>query len=153
MSSSSDLTPGTHSLGHDTLPTIAIISKKFFLTTTISYTLESLRSTINTYGARVKAAGSTSIDTKALGHAIRITEQILELVTTGSLVFPRPNSTYLRDVRMGNINTDEAIEYLNELFSQVDDLVNKSTLQVITHDLKSQFDQWQIEKLSLYYGL
>lgn len=40
-------------------------------------------------------------------HAIRLTQQLSELMTTGHITFPRPNAKYLKNIRLGKFSWKE----------------------------------------------
>jgi hypothetical protein len=40
-------------------------------------------------------------------HSIRLTEQLIELMTTGTMTFPRPNANFLLDIRLGKYKKEE----------------------------------------------
>lgn len=53
------------------------------------------------YGTRSREAQAGGADWKALYHAVRITEQTVELLETGSITFPRWNAADLLSIRKG----------------------------------------------------
>lgn len=60
------------------------------------------------YGQRAQDAAVGGADWKALYHAVRITEQTIELLETGEITFPRWNAADLLKIRRGEY-TPEAI--------------------------------------------
>jgi hypothetical protein len=54
------------------------------------------------YGDRSRLAQLGGADWKALYHAVRVTEQTIELLTTGEVTFPRPNAEDLVKIRLGD---------------------------------------------------
>ena len=61
-------------------------------------------------------------------HAIRLLEECIELLETGSITFPRPNADFLRQVRHGEIEEAELKEIWTKLDSQIPELLEKSPL-------------------------
>jgi hypothetical protein len=129
--------------GSELAPALEVCGKKFPLTNKWSTVLSSLHKTLETYGERVKQFDGEATDWKALMHAIRITEQVLELTSTGRLTFPRPNAGYLRQVRLGKVELDQVMAHLTEKFNRLDDAVALSVLPEKTPELEAQFNEWQ----------
>ncbi len=134
-------------------PGIEIVGKQYPLTTKCAHIVKSLEKSLSGYGERVKEFDGEGVDWKALSHAIRITEQVVELCETGKLTFPRPNAKFLLDVKGGKIALDEATAYLNTTFAKVDDAVSGSLLQERTPELEQEFKEWKIKVLRRFYGL
>lgn len=139
--------------GKDLAPGIEICNKQFPLTAKVHAIVKSLEKSISGYGERVKEFDGEGVDWKALSHAIRITEQVVELCETGNLTFPRPNAQFLLDVKGGKITLDEATAYLNSTFAKVDNAVTGSLLQERTPELELEFKEWKIGILRRFYGL
>lgn len=134
-------------------PALDICGKKFPYTAKWDTVVKSLDSSIAQYGERVKKYDGQGIDWKALSHAIRITEQVIELSTTGKITFPHPNAAYLKDVKEGKLTIDEATDYLTEKFNTIDEVVAKSVLKDRTSELEAAFEEFKFDVLSKYYGL
>jgi predicted nucleotidyltransferase len=134
-------------------PALEVCGKKFPLTNKWSTVLASLRKTLETYGERVKQFDGEAVDWKALMHAIRITEQVLELTTTGKLTFPRPNAEFLLQVRQGKLKLDDVMAYLTEKFNSLDEAVEKSVLPEKTSALEAEFNAWKKEALCGFYDV
>lgn len=101
----------------------------------------------------MKEFSGEGVDWKALSHAVRITEQVLELCSTGKMTFPRPNADFLRDMKNGKMTLEEATDYLNIQFVKVDDAVANSVLRTRTPELDEEFEKWKVKELSALYGL
>jgi hypothetical protein len=139
--------------GLEDAPALDICGKSYPMTNKWSTVLHSLKTTLDKYGSRVHEFEGEGVDWKALSHAIRITEQVLELGFEGKLTFPRPNAKFLLAVKNGELPLDEATAYLNEAFAKVDEAVSASVLQEKTPELEAQFRKWKLEKLYAIYGL
>jgi len=134
-------------------PALEICGKQYPYTSRISTVVKSMLKTVGDYGARVKEFDGQGVDWKALSHAIRITDQVLELCSTGFLTFPRPNAQFLLDVKTGKLTLDEATDYLNAAFAKVDDAIITSKLQERTPELEKKFREWKIQVLRSIYGV
>lgn len=47
-------------------------------------------------------------------HAIRLAQELVELMTTGTISFPRPNADFLRGIRIGEVKKEEAEKVYEE---------------------------------------
>jgi hypothetical protein len=140
--------------GSELAPALEVCGKKFPYTNRWSTILASLNKSLATYGDRVKQFDGEGVDWKALSHAIRITEQVLELSRTGELTFPRPTAPFLKAVKEGRVPLDEATAYLTERFNELDGAVEKSVLPAAkTPELEAEFEQFKLTTLRALYGL
>lgn len=137
--------------GYQEAPALDVCGKRFPLTNTWSTVLDPVKKTLKEYGTRVKAFEGAGMDWKAFSHATRITEQVLELCQTGKLTFPRPNGKYLLEVKRGNVSIEDATEYFENVFAQIDSAVENSVLQERTPELDKLFEQWKLMKLYEMY--
>lgn len=77
-------------------------------------------------------------------HAIRLLEECIEFLETGSITFPRPNADFLRKVRHGEVSLEEVEARWKELDESIPAATAKST---IPEDIdKEKMD-------ALYYSL
>ena len=87
--------------------------------------LPTVRKRLKQYGDRAeKALQAGNVDWKAYSHAFRLLYEWEELVTTGELQFPNPNSEYVLDVKLGKYTLDEVQEKLWDEFRRIDLLPN-----------------------------
>jgi hypothetical protein len=61
-------------------------------------------------------------------HAIRLLEECIELLETGTITFPRPNGDYLRKIRHGEIPVEEVTAHYEALDKHVEFAISASTL-------------------------
>ena len=134
-------------------PALEVCGKKFPLTNTWGTMVRSLRKSLLTYGERVKKFDGEGVDWKALSHAIRITEQVVELSRIGIIKFPRPNAVFLKAVKEGRIPLNEATDYLTQCFDEVDFAVEKSILHERTPELEQRFQDFKLALLRDLYNL
>jgi len=71
---------------------------------------------------------STKTDFKALSHALRIAQEVQELLETGFIDFPLKNRDELRDIKSGNGNADDIIDQVRDILDAVDILLLDSDL-------------------------
>lgn len=139
--------------GSELAPAIDVCGKKFPYTNTWATVRKSLQKSLDNYGDRVKMYDGEGVDWKALSHAIRITEQVLELSEHGVMTFPRPNAEFLRAVKLGQVPLQVAMDYLTECFNKVDSAVEKSVLKERTDRLAEEFTEWKVQTLRSFYLL
>lgn len=81
------------------------------------------------YGHRaLQAEKNENVDWKALMHACRVYQETLELLATGFITYPRPESTYLLAVRKGLIPYKTIAEFLEDGFEELEHRVKDSIL-------------------------
>ena len=81
------------------------------------------------YGKRVQAAAvAQGVDWKAMSHALRISGQALELLTTGHLTLPRPNADYLFAIKMGKVDLEVVRAEIDGMLEQVETAQQVSVL-------------------------
>lgn len=139
--------------GQEESPAIDVCGKVFPLTNKWSTLMASLNASLEKYGTRVKEFDGEGVDWKAFSHAVRITNQVLELSSTGKMVFPCKDAEMLRDMKSGKYQLDVATAIFEKAFSKVDDAVDSSVLQTRTPELEVEFNEWKIAKLREMYGL
>lgn len=85
---------------------------------------------VKEYGARSRMAMTNEggIDWKGMAHAVRILEQMHELLTAGVMTFPRPNAADLLAIRRGEHPYQEIADRIETLFDVVPALLENSTL-------------------------
>lgn len=61
-------------------------------------------------------------------HSIRLIGELIEIMETGELIFPRPNSDYLREIRAGKHTLSEVEKVKNELLLKAEAAKSRSVL-------------------------
>ena len=98
-----------------------VCGKKFGETITLEYLLERVQLMYDSYGHRAKMAEKNEgIDWKAVSHAVRASDQLLEIYKTGNLKFPLKNAAHIKKVKEGKLhyikdNIGKILEYNLEL--------------------------------------
>lgn len=82
------------------------------------------------YGARARRAqNNDGIDWKALSHAVRVGHEALELLETGFITFPLPNSAHIIEIKQGVLSYDAVAEEIESLLTGVESASIVSTLR------------------------
>lgn len=92
---------------------LVVCDREFNVTSTVGYVMTQLTRLEASYGARARAAASgEGADWKALLHAVRVAGEAEELLTTGTITFPRPDAELLLRIRQGLIPMPEVLELI-----------------------------------------
>ncbi len=107
-----------------------VCNRKMPLTQTINGAHEVMRRIVEEYGHRARQAESNQgVDWKALSHAVRVGRQAIELLSTGSVSFPRPERDHLIDIKTGSLAYQAVAEEIETLLTEVEATAERSTLQ------------------------
>lgn len=139
--------------GYEDAPALEVCGKTFPLTNKVATVAQSLNLTLQEYGHRVKQFSGSGADYKALSHALRVAEQAVELVTTGKLVFPRPNAALLLEVKNGKHDVNEVLAKFEQMFETLDEEVKVSRLPERTPELVKDFQEWKLHLLKHLYNV
>lgn len=134
------------------VPALEVTSKQYLMANKLETVYNSLNAALETYGSRVKEFDGEGVDWKALSHAVRITEQVLELCHTSKLEFPSKNAEYLRKMKNGELTLEESTTYLETQFKKIDSAIEASTLPERTHELEEKFNDWKLQMLYVLYN-
>lgn len=105
-----------------------ICGKKLHRRMKIREASDILHKTDDRYGERARMAESSEgVDWKAMSHAIRVGYQIIELFDYGTITFPRPEATHLKEIKQGLLSFDKVSDELEGLVTIVKALSEKST--------------------------
>ena len=128
---------------------IQIGGKWFGETTAIFYVKNTLNKVLARYGARAQdAAAMGGKDWKALSHALRVSLELKELVSTKNLQFPLQDAGLLFNIKQGKLDIGEVQDMIDQSLAEVEQLVAESDLPEKV-DYKF-WDNWLIEKVGDY---
>ncbi len=86
-------------------------------------------------GTRLEIELKYGYDVKAAMHTLRLLYECEELVSTGSLTFPRPEREFLIRVRTGEFSMDQVLQMANQLFAECKEVEQSSALpEVVDSD-------------------
>jgi predicted nucleotidyltransferase len=77
---------------------------------------------------RAKLEKEFGYDTKHAMHLYRLVDECKELLTTGKIIFPRPDREHLLAIRNGLYKYDELMERFNNINGELENLYNNSIL-------------------------
>jgi len=108
---------------------LQIAGKWYGETTSIANVLLSVRKSINRYGNRARsAANAEGVDWKALSHAVRVSKELIELLTFGSIAFPLSDAELLLKIKLGQVPMEEVQSILDRDLAFVEAQAEQSHL-------------------------
>lgn len=129
-------------INHDRkLRTLKLNGREYLETTTVLHFRSALEKLIDGYGERSTKASETDVDWKSLSHAVRVYEQVIELLQVGFITFPRPNAEALLRIRTGQHSLESVKALLKDLDDTVTGLVEESTLDNADDAMRARVDQ------------
>jgi len=97
---------------------------------TLKHARDIYQKVFDAYGQRALAAEQNQgVDWKALMHAVRVIGEAEELLTTGTITFPRPDAPLLLQVRKGELPYKQVAELIEEGVERVEKLGETSSLR------------------------
>lgn len=107
---------------------LQVCNRKLQYTLPIKEALRIVTKIFDEYGSRaLQAEMNEGIDWKSLGHAVRVSQQAVELLETGHITFPRPNAEFLKSIRKSEHSYRYISEILEDNLNQLEDLTVHST--------------------------
>lgn len=120
-----------------------VLGKKFHEGVTVEYLKTSLQKSIGEYGERARLSEKANgADYKAMSHAIRIADELIEIFKTGEIKFPLANSEFILEVKQGKHSVDKVQETIERQMVIIKKLESKS-------DYPDKPDQEKVERLLL----
>lgn len=89
---------------------------------------EVYRRVYDNYGRRAQMAETHQGDYKALYHAVRVSCEALELLTTGHITLPRPEAALLLKIRKGEIPYQETSDLVHQGLVDIEEALKTTTL-------------------------
>lgn len=130
---------------------IGFAGRTYVESTPLSEMLANMNRMVKQYGARSNAAAEHTVDSKSLMHAVRVYQQVLELLGTGTVTFPRQNREQLLGIRELTTSSEEVVKLLVDLDNQVMEAQKLHPPKV--EELKDDYDEWMFSSLLDLYSL
>lgn len=106
-----------------------VLNRKLGMTITFNEAHKIVSKIFEEYGSRALAAESNQgVDWKSLYHAIRVSEQAKELLTTGEITFPRSNAKELLRIKYGEFEYRKVATELENNMDELEELMTTTTL-------------------------
>lgn len=132
-----------------------VLGRKFQSTITVAEMKKSVYKLWDEYGERARQAeANNGIDWKALSHALRGGTQLIQIFSRGDVVYPLPNSAFLKMVKAGNVPFNQVQEELETIMCEVERLAAISNLpKEVDRDFWNKFvERVYAEHVTRYYG-
>ena len=109
---------------------LEVCGKKAGFTSSVRFAHDVFTKQLGAYGARAAAARSAQgVDWQAQYHALRVAYQTIELLTTGTITFPRPEAELLLKVRRGEMESTVLSELIEAKIEQIYEARKVSSLR------------------------
>ena len=106
---------------------IQVLGKRFLGTVTIDYFAEKITDMEKQFGNRAKASAK-GVDFKALSHAVRVINEVEELLDVGFITFPLKNRVYIRSIKEGYESLEDVMNYIDNRLDVVYEKLDNSDL-------------------------
>jgi hypothetical protein len=114
----------------DFVPHLHVCGRKMPLTAGVKLAKDCYSAILNEYGERSKKAHlAGGVDFKALSHAVRVNNEALELLETGTITFPRPDKDLLINIKTGKMDPKEIYGMIEEGMVHLIEASKKSSLR------------------------
>lgn len=112
-----------------------ICGKVFQSTSRVSYILPIIQRYYDIYGERARLASrNEGIDFKAISHAIRVSLEIKELLTEGTITFPLKEADFIKKIKNGQL------DYMTQVCPVLENLIEECQILSEKSSLPSQPD-------------
>lgn len=130
-----------HKIDAEPLNIYQICGKQFHETVHIDHLLPILERQIKIYGNRAKLAEKNDgIDWKAISHSYRISLEMHELISKGTITFPLKEAKFITDIKNGKVDYTIVSTKLDQLMDQCEALMMKSDIQqIVDQDAVDEF--------------
>lgn len=111
---------------------LEVCGRKIAFTATVKVARECYGKILAEYGGRARKANlDGGIDWKALSHAVRVNSEAIELLSTGTITFPRPDRELLLQIKFGQLPYEKVAEMIEQGLSDLYDAKDKSKLREV----------------------
>ena len=106
---------------------IEVLGKRFLGTVTIKYFSEKITEMEEQFGNRARASAK-GVDFKALSHAVRVIDEVEELIDDEFITFPLKNRVYVTSIKEGNEALEDVMDYIDQKLNTVQEKLENSSL-------------------------
>jgi hypothetical protein len=131
--------------------TLKLNGREYLETTTLQHFRTAVQKLVDQYGERSTRASEVDVDWKSLSHAVRVYQQVLELLDTRWITFPRPNAAKLLTIKNGELSLDSVKELLEELDLRVLEALADTDLPKVDDKFRSTAESALFSLLEGFY--
>jgi len=106
---------------------VELLGKRFAGSVTVAYFTKLISQMEEQFGNRTRDA-AIGVDYKALSHAVRVIDEVEELLDDGFITFPLKNRAYVTAIKEGRIALEEVMAYIDIKLDVVQEKLDNSTL-------------------------
>ena len=106
---------------------IELLGKRFAGSTTVGYFAEKIIEMEEQFGHRSRNSAE-GVDFKALSHAVRVINEVEELLDEGFITFPLKNRAYVTAIKEGRESLEDVMAYLDLKLDVVQQKLEESSL-------------------------
>ena len=106
---------------------VELLGKRFAGSVTLGYFTKLITEMEEQFGNRTRDA-SKGIDYKALSHAVRVIDEVEELLDDGFITFPLKNRVYVTAIKEGKIGLEEVMGYIDRKLDEVQEKLDSARL-------------------------
>lgn len=108
---------------------LSVLGKNYQLTAPYDIVKNSIMNQYNSYGERSKKANAEDgVDWKAMSHAVRVINELEEILTTGHLKFPLASADSLKEIKAGKVPLDDCLDLISEKLESLQARIDQSNL-------------------------
>jgi hypothetical protein len=122
---------------------VEVLGKKFLGTVTVGYFSEKITEMEEQFGNRARASAK-GVDYKALSHAVRVIDEVEELIDDAFITFPLKNRVYITSVKEGNESLEDVMHYIDQKLNVVQE-------KLVNSDLAERSDEIFMDELLLKF--
>lgn len=131
--------------------TLELNGRHYLDSTTLVDLERAVQKLVDQYGERSTKASEIDVDWKSLSHAVRVYEQVLELLDTGYILFPRPNAEFLLSIKKGDFPLEDVKTLLRDLDDKVLTELEASAFPDVTDELRKELNSVMYDWLEQVY--
>ncbi len=106
---------------------VEVLGKRFLGTVTVKYFADKITDMEEQFGNRARASAK-GVDFKALSHAVRVINEVEELIDSDFITFPLKNRRYITSIKEGNEKLEDVMDYLDQKLNIVQEKLEHSSL-------------------------
>lgn len=133
-----------------TMRTLRLNGREYLETTAVTHFASAVEKLVAQYGERSTKASEVDVDWKSLSHAVRVYEQVLDLLRTDMINFPRTNAEFLKKIKYGQLPLEEVKTLLRYLDDQVTAELAATKLPSVDDEMRHDVDELLLDWL---YGV
>ena len=106
---------------------VELLGKRFAGSVSVGYFSKLIEEMEEQFGHRTRDA-SKGVDYKALSHAVRVIDEVEELLDEQFITFPLKNREYVTAIKEGHVLLEDVMSYINVKLDSVQEKLDNATL-------------------------